>query len=194
MTQQTKINAFKDLGYQPQFFENIAVMLREYEPGRHCGQIVFKNGECATLQSQDVQRVLNNEEINMQKYTEESILALSEKERTDLYNKATGSNVQRMQDKQKVVNAVLAKQEKDVPVTTAKKKSVKAQVRDLLVEGAAISTIENPVAYGMDELCLKTGGTESSVRTALSDLKSDKYAGVGGALFIVKNSNKEYHI
>lgn len=71
MNQQTLINSFHQQGYQTLLMNDTAAMLtREYEPGKHCGQIIFKDGECATLQSQDVQHVLNNQEINMSKYTE----------------------------------------------------------------------------------------------------------------------------
>lgn len=111
MNQQALINKFESMGYMPVLSTvSTKMLVREYEPGKHSGQIIFKDGECATLQSQDVERVLNNEEINMQKYTRKELLDMSEKERLPIYNKATGKSVKRMQDKEKATDAILAKQ------------------------------------------------------------------------------------
>jgi hypothetical protein len=127
MNQQTLINKFESIGYQPVLSTTTAsVLTREYEPDKHCGQIIFKDGECATLQSQDVERVLNNEEINMQKYTKNDILGMSDKERTNLYNEVTGKSVKRVQKSNgKAVDAILAAQE----ASSEKEGSVSSSVK-----------------------------------------------------------------
>jgi len=68
-----------------------------------------------------------------------------------------------------------------------KKKGIKNQIRKIFVD--------SPLGLlTVDELMEKTGGTESTVKTALSDLKSDKYAGPDGALAILKTKDGEYYL
>ena len=62
-------------------------------------------------------------------------------------------------------------------------KSIKSKVRQVLERELRT---DNPYAHTLDDLCDKTGGTPSTVRTAISDLRSEKYAGEGGKLNIVK--------
>jgi len=65
----------------------------------------------------------------------------------------------------------IASNEKPVPHASSGK-SAKQYIRDLLsVDGAALT---------LDELCAASGKTAVNVRTALSDLRSVKYAGNAG--------------
>lgn len=73
----------------------------------------------------------------------------------------------------------------------ARRKGIKAQVRELLTAEPDTSIAPK---YTIDELMTQTDGTKVSIQTALSDLKSEKYAGPEGALNIVKNEQKEYYI
>jgi hypothetical protein len=60
---------------------------------------------------------------------------------------------------------------------------VKAQVRALLLSGEP---------FTIERLLRKTAGKEVTLRTAISDLKSDKYAGAGGALKIITTESGAY--
>jgi hypothetical protein len=65
--------------------------------------------------------------------------------------------------------------------TSGSAKSAKQFIRDLLaVDGAALT---------VDELCEATGKTAVNIRTALSDLRSTKYAGTAG-VFLTKSSRE----
>jgi len=68
-----------------------------------------------------------------------------------------------------------------------KRKGAKVLIRELLTETAEGLTIE--------ELILKTGVGEVTLRTALTDLKNPKYAGKAGVLNIVKDKEtKKFQI
>ena len=67
-----------------------------------------------------------------------------------------------------------------------KKVGIKQQIRTKLGEGGKFSLEELLVEFGKDK--------KSTVVTALSDLRSEKYAGEGGALNIVKDEEKRYYL
>lgn len=67
-----------------------------------------------------------------------------------------------------------------------KKVGIKKQIRDLLVKGERFTLEELVEKFGDDK--------KTSITTALSDLRSEKYAGEGGPINITKDENKRYHI
>ncbi len=217
MNQQQLITRLKAKGYSVAFCTNQFSVLTRPVGNEYTGQVVHMDGTISTLKSVDAVRAINNEEINMSTYyTKTQLENMTEKERTALYNEVTDSNVARMRNKSKAVDAILAHQAGDdtaepikasqhnadpTPRTEgdvvdlnapAKKKSIKLQVREILlheVRGATPGVV-NAVAFTVEELMQQTGGTKSSVQTALSDLKSDKYCGAGGKLNIMKTKNE----
>lgn len=153
MNQQTLINRFTSKGYQPALVNEVATMLtREYSLGKHCGQIIFKDGECATLQSQDVQHVLNNQEINMSKYTRNEILAMPDKERTELYNKVTGKSVKRVQkSNDKAVDAILEVQKSAPLKVSEQNKSTASNKKSGRVDLKGPTSVKRPKEGSVSE-------------------------------------------
>ncbi|MCH9712597.1 MAG: hypothetical protein K0U20_08255 [Proteobacteria bacterium] len=66
--------------------------------------------------------------------------------------------------------------------TPVKRLSIKDQVREALMK-------RYRTGYTISQLARLTGGTESTVRTAIADLKNPKYCGKGGPLNISKTAN-----
>ena len=72
--------------------------------------------------------------------------------------------------------------EEDIPMATKTKKAgVKPRIRKLMASGKNFS---------IEALANKLGATETAVRTAISDLRSEKYCGEGGPLDIKKTVSK----
>lgn len=67
-----------------------------------------------------------------------------------------------------------------------KKVGIKKQIRELLTKGERFTLEELVEKFGDDK--------KTSITTALSDLRSEKYAGEGGPINITKDENKRYHI
>lgn len=61
---------------------------------------------------------------------------------------------------------------------------IKKQIREMLVAGEAHTLEELVAKFGEDK--------KTSITTALSDLKSEKYCGEGGVLNIIRNEDKQY--
>ncbi len=134
---------------------------------------------------------------------------MTEPQLTQVANHLTGNTTKRIRGKDKalkIINAAFfakeqdekptAKAAKDVtqPPAMSRRVGVKARVRAVFDAVTKVDPPEYMPKYTVAQLCVATGGTEVSVRTALSDLKAVKYAGIEGPLNIVKNDKKEYYI
>lgn len=77
-----KIKNLESLGYKIEcWIHGVAVMIK-----KNSGNLVLPDGEVITLQSPDVQRILNKEFVNMKKYTKKDLAGKTNKELVDIYN------------------------------------------------------------------------------------------------------------
>lgn len=131
--------------------------------------------------------------------------AMPESMLTRVFNFATGKNVSRCRNKEKAIDEIYLNSKQPGPyksevqvkteasvckssdIPAVKHIGIKAQIRAILTE-------ENKPKCTVEGLMELTGGTLVSVRTAISDLKSDTYAGADGKLDILKNEKKEYYL
>lgn len=119
MNQQQLITELKAKGYTVALSDNRYSVMTKPVGNEHTGQVIHKDGTILTLKSVDAVRAINNEEINMSTYyTKEQLEAMTEKERTAIYNIATGKTVARMRNKDKAVDEILAAKTVD-PVKAA---------------------------------------------------------------------------
>lgn len=130
----------------------------------------------------------------------EELTSYSGKDLAELYNSLSPLKLgSRAKDKAKVAQKVweLAKKlmvEKPAAVKNntasaekeVKKVGIKQQLREMFVAGEKATLEELLAKFGEDK--------KASITTALSDLKSKKYAGEGGALNIVKDAGKCYSL
>jgi len=79
-----------------------------------------------------------------------------------------------------VVKPVVVKEQKERVI------GVKQLIREMLLSGGSYTLADFVEKFGSDK--------STSITTALSDLRSEKYCGSGGPLNIIKDSFKAYHI
>lgn len=132
---------------------------------------------------------------------EEMVETLTGKDLAILVTSVTGQEVTggRVKDKEKAAKLIwetvegMKVEAPSVPRQTTpkvpagpKKVGIKQQIREVLVAGGK---------FTLDELLAKFGADKkASIVTALSDLKSDKYAREGGKLNIIRDEEHRYHV
>lgn len=141
--------------------------------------------------------------------------SMSERRLAAVYNFCTGLSLQRIKNKDMVIAAVKTYLiDKKAPARDViadkifkkpalpsvvrpgdrKHKGVKQRLRELLIELSAPGPDGDPSGITLENACLTLNTHESNIRTAVSDLKSSKYAGSEGPLDIKKDATKGYHL
>ena len=134
MSQDQLINTLTAKGYgQALRTSDFVIMIREVN-SEHTGHVIFNDGEIITLRTIDATRAANNEEINMSAYTKNQILNMPEKDRTKVYNEATGKTVKRVRDKEKAADEIIAAQKAEAPAPVKVSQSKKEDHVDLKPE------------------------------------------------------------
>lgn len=162
---------FKELGYRQLCQATLhsttygTVLIRKLSDHEHCGQVLFHDGKCCTVQTGDLNRFLNGEGVNLAKYLRA----------VGLEPVATAKPTVSKPRRQPTVTQ---------PAQPSVRQSIKDTIRALLTVGPCT----------LEELCAKTGASTRTVLGTIAFLKTPARAGKLGPMNIVKAANGSFNV
>ena len=127
----------------------------------------------------------------------EELAALTGKRLAEIHNQVFGTTMDRARDKDKVAGKIYTTLEIAQAAPPVEKKVIKPVIEKRPSVKAALRILFSGLipadGYTLSQLEALTGGTEVSIKTAISDLKNPKYAG-GAIVNIIKTKEGGYNV